>query len=117
MNPATPSPDQPLFPALIAPQTLTEVSGLGLTLTPNPSTSSPCDRLRVGEGSPVALGGVPREQKMLKGHLLKIIYHQVLVYQEQIHLFLREVCSRSPPMPDQLCPIGVGQPIHNTRDG
>jgi len=26
---------------------------------------------------PSLLGGVPREQKMLKGHLPKVIYHQV----------------------------------------
>jgi len=30
------------------------------------------DRLRVG-----SLGGVPREQKMLKGHLPRVIYRQV----------------------------------------
>ena len=32
---------------------------------------SPFDRLKVGSG------GVPREQKMLKGHLPRVIYHQV----------------------------------------
>ena len=31
------------------------------------------DRLRVGW----LLGGVPREQKMLKGHLPRVIYHRV----------------------------------------
>ena len=35
-----------------------------------PSSTS-VDRLRV------ALGGVPREQKMLKGHLPRVMYHQV----------------------------------------
>jgi len=25
----------------------------------------------------ISLGGVPREQKMLKGHLTRVIYHQV----------------------------------------
>ena len=28
-------------------------------------------------GARRALGGVPREQKMLKGHLPRVIYHQV----------------------------------------
>ena len=32
--------------------------------------------------SPV--GGVPREQKMLKGHLPRVIYHQVLVYEDEL---------------------------------
>jgi len=27
-----------------------------------------------------SLGGVPREQKMLKGHLPRVIYHQVYYY-------------------------------------
>ena len=27
-----------------------------------------------------ALGGVPREQKMLKGHLPRVMYHQVYEY-------------------------------------
>ena len=31
------------------------------------------DRLKVG-------GGVPREQKILKGHLPRVIYHQVYLY-------------------------------------
>jgi len=35
------------------------------------------DRLRVGSTDFRALGGVPREQKMLKGHLHGVIYHQV----------------------------------------
>ena len=30
-----------------------------------------------------ALAGVPREQKMLKGHLPRVIYHQILVYEEK----------------------------------
>ena len=30
------------------------------------------------------LGGVPREQKMLMGHLLRVIYHQVYQYSEII---------------------------------
>ena len=29
------------------------------------------------EGDCPVLGGVPREQKMLKGHLPRVIYHQV----------------------------------------
>ena len=33
------------------------------------------DRLRIGWLN--GLGGVPREQKMLKGHLPRVIYHQV----------------------------------------
>ena len=28
------------------------------------------------------LGGVPREQKMLKGHLPSVMYHQVLAYED-----------------------------------
>ena len=28
----------------------------------------------------MTLGGVPREQKMLKGHLTRVIYHQVYEY-------------------------------------
>ena len=28
----------------------------------------------------VGVGGVPREQKMLEGHLLRVIYHQVYQY-------------------------------------
>ena len=44
------------------------------------------DRLRVGlvgVGERRALGGVPREQNMLKGHLPRVIYHQViLVYED-----------------------------------
>ena len=37
------------------------------------------DRLRVGwlNGFSWALGGMPREQKMLKGHLPRVTYHQV----------------------------------------
>ena len=36
------------------------------------------DRLRVGLLTGFSfMGGVPREQKMLKGHLPRIIYHQV----------------------------------------
>ena len=35
------------------------------------------DRLRVGWLNGFSLGGVPREQKMLKGHLPRVIYHQV----------------------------------------
>ena len=35
-----------------------------------------CDRLRV------ALGGVPREKKMSKGHLPRVIHHQVYKYTE-----------------------------------
>ena len=34
------------------------------------------DRLRVGRLNGWALGGVPRVQKMLKGHLPRVIYHQ-----------------------------------------
>jgi len=30
--------------------------------------------------SALVLGGVPREQKMLKGHLSRVIYHQVYQY-------------------------------------
>jgi len=37
-----------------------------------------CDRLRVGWLN--GLGGVPREQKMLKGHLPRVIYRQVYYY-------------------------------------
>ena len=29
-----------------------------------------------------SLGGVPREQEMLKGHLPRVLYHRVLVYQD-----------------------------------
>ena len=35
-----------------------------------------------------ALGGVPREQKKLKGHLPRVIYHQVYYYTEIIHSIL-----------------------------
>jgi len=35
--------------------------------------------LRVSEQT-ASLGGVPREQKMLKGHLPRVIYHQVYEY-------------------------------------
>ena len=35
--------------------------------------NSRIDRLRAG----TSLGGVPREQKILKGHLPRVIYHQV----------------------------------------
>jgi len=35
------------------------------------------DRLRVGWLNGFSLEGVPREQKMLKGHLPRVIYHQV----------------------------------------
>jgi len=31
-------------------------------------------------GSSLIEGGVPREQKMLKGHLPRVIYHQVYSY-------------------------------------
>jgi len=41
------------------------------TLNPNPD-----DRLRVGWLNGHSLGGVPREQKMIKGHLPRVIYHQ-----------------------------------------
>jgi len=37
------------------------------------------DRLRVGR-----LGGVPLEQKMLKGHLPRVIYHHVNKYMKII---------------------------------
>ena len=30
-----------------------------------------------------SLGGVPREQKMLKGHLPRVIYHQVYWYTQK----------------------------------
>ena len=46
---------------------------------PRPRSSaavSQRDRLRVGWLNRF-LGGVPREQKMLKGHLPRVIYHQV----------------------------------------
>ena len=39
------------------------------------------DRLREGT---LALGGVPREQKMLKGHLPRVIYHQIYWYTKRI---------------------------------
>jgi hypothetical protein len=31
-------------------------------------------------------GGVPQEQKMLKGHLHRVIYHQVCQYRREFHL-------------------------------
>jgi len=34
-----------------------------------------------------SLGGVPREQKMLKGHLPRVIYHQVYQYTKMNHFF------------------------------
>jgi len=33
-----------------------------------------------GSGGLITLGGVPREQKMLKGHPPRVIYHQVYSY-------------------------------------
>jgi len=33
--------------------------------------------LVISSGLVGSLGGVPREQKMLKGHLTRVIYHQV----------------------------------------
>ena len=30
-----------------------------------------------GEGKSIDVGGVPREQKMLKGHVPRVIYHHV----------------------------------------
>ena len=30
-----------------------------------------------------SLGGVPREQKMLKGHLPRVMYHQILAYEDE----------------------------------
>ena len=35
------------------------------------------DGLRVCCAGETSLGGVPREQKMLEGHLPRVIYHQV----------------------------------------
>jgi len=40
-------------------------------------TTNYCTRFSSGPASKAGLGGVPREQKMLKGHLPRVIYHQV----------------------------------------
>ena len=45
----------------------------GARSSPAPADDDFDDRLRVG----TSLGGVPREQKMLKGHQPRIMYHQV----------------------------------------
>ena len=52
-------------------------SGLGVAARPRHAVNNydAIDRLRVGLLN--ELGGVPREQKMLKGHLPRDIYHQV----------------------------------------
>jgi len=51
-------------------------------LLPPLKSISRYDRLGVGwlNGFWASLGGVPREQKMLKGHLPRVIYHQVYQY-------------------------------------
>jgi len=41
---------------------------------------TPSDRLRVGWLNGFSLGGVLSEQRMLKGHLPRVIYHQVYSY-------------------------------------
>ena len=41
-----------------------------------------------------SLGGVPREQKMLKGHLPRVIYHQVYWYRK-INSSWRKIRTRN----------------------
>ena len=42
----------------------------------------------------LTLGGVPREQKMLKGHLPRVIYHQICWYAKTARFYLyRETLS------------------------
>ena len=59
-----------------------------------PATPSAASRLRpvidsgLGWLAQRILGGVPREQKMLKGHLPRVIYHQLLVYEDNRALTL-----------------------------
>jgi hypothetical protein len=52
------------------------------TLEGVPASVRKVDRLRVGW-----LGGVPREQKMFKGHLPRVIHHRVYsAYEEDVRL-------------------------------
>ena len=44
-----------------------------------PLTGRERERVCVCVRLDVSLGGIPRERKMLKGHLPRVIYHQVLV--------------------------------------
>ena len=47
-----------------------------------------------------SLGGVPREQKMLKGHLPRVIYQRAYC-----HMKIKHVCAyRQRDMPAKLCP-------------
>ena len=87
--------------------------------------NSVCDRLRVGwlnrfsfiTSTGASLGGVPREQKMLKGHLPRVIYHQVYnVYEDNgvcgQAAEAMEHIRRNPCVPAVLPTIGMVQDMH-----
>ena len=68
----------------------------GGTGVPNATPEWPCwclwkhfgmDRLRVAEAT---LGVVPQAQKMLKGHLPRVLYHQVYMYTKKNGIKFRE---------------------------
>ena len=52
------------------------LAGYGVTWQQRVALSALIDSVLVGS-SETSLGGVPREQKMLKGHLPRVIHHQV----------------------------------------
>ena len=70
-----------------APRYLSETSQLYSYKFVQLKVSRSYDRLRVG-GTP--LGGVPREQNMLKGHLLRVTYHLVCQYKKTSQVYERE---------------------------
>ena len=51
---------------------------------PRPRIVVGAPRRTVGTSTPFSVEGVPREQKMLKGHLPRVLYHQVYLYTQII---------------------------------
>jgi len=78
-----------------SPRPSTVSVGAILNPNPEPQSTKSGDKPHVGADLRVtlhsdvprpvidSLGGVPREQKMLKGHLPRVMYHSILVYADK----------------------------------